>query len=84
MRFDLVFLLRDSQSAPKSFVLSMCHGQKIKHFQISPIEDEGELYYTLDEGHTRFTDLTQLVEFHQLNKGILPCTLKHYCTRVTV
>lgn len=79
-----VFLLRDSQSAPKSFVLSMCHGQKIKHFQISPIEDEGELYYTLDEGHTRFTDLTQLVEFHQLNKGILPCTLKHYCTRVTV
>ncbi|XP_018423357.1 PREDICTED: growth factor receptor-bound protein 14 isoform X1 [Nanorana parkeri] len=79
-----VFLVRDSQSAPKSFVLSMCHGQKIKHFQISPIEDGGELYYTLDEGHTRFTDLTQLVEFHQLNKGILPCTLKHYCTRVTV
>ncbi|XP_040213784.1 growth factor receptor-bound protein 14 isoform X2 [Rana temporaria] len=79
-----VFLLRDSQSAPKSFVLSMCHGQKIKHFQISPIADGGELYYTLDEGHTRFTDLTQLVEFHQLNKGILPCTLKHYCTRVTV
>ncbi|XP_068101728.1 growth factor receptor-bound protein 14 isoform X2 [Hyperolius riggenbachi] len=79
-----VFLVRDSQSTPKSFVLSLCYGQKIKHFQISPMEVEGELYYTLDEGHTRFTDLTQLVEFHQLNKGILPCTLKHYCTRVTV
>ncbi|XP_063789692.1 growth factor receptor-bound protein 14 isoform X2 [Pseudophryne corroboree] len=79
-----VFLVRESQSTPKSFVLSMCYGQKIKHFQIVPIEDGGDLFYTLDEGHTRFTDLTQLVEFHQLNKGILPCTLKHYCTRVTV
>ncbi|XP_075036843.1 growth factor receptor-bound protein 14 isoform X3 [Mixophyes fleayi] len=79
-----VFLVRDSQSTPKSFVLSMCYGQRIKHFQIAPMEDGGELFYTLDEGHTRFTDLTQLVEFHQLNKGILPCTLKHYCTRVTV
>ncbi|XP_075685490.1 growth factor receptor-bound protein 14 isoform X3 [Rhinoderma darwinii] len=78
-----VFLVRDSQSTPKSFVLSLCYGQKVKHFQILPIEDEGELFYTLDEGHTRFTDLTQFVEFHQLNKGILPCTLKHYCTRVT-
>ncbi|KAM4023752.1 growth factor receptor-bound protein 14 isoform 2-T2 [Anomaloglossus baeobatrachus] len=79
-----VFLVRDSQSTPKSFVLSLCYGQKIKHFQILPIEDGGELFYTLDEGHTRFTDLTQLVEFHLLNRGILPCTLKHYCTRVTV
>ncbi|XP_069591448.1 growth factor receptor-bound protein 14 [Ranitomeya imitator] len=79
-----VFLVRDSQSTPKSFVLSLCYGQKIKHFQILPIEDEGELFYTLDEGHTRFTDLTQLVEFHQLNRGLLPCTLKHYCTRVTL
>ncbi|KAM4697472.1 growth factor receptor-bound protein 14 [Rhinophrynus dorsalis] len=79
-----VFLVRDSQSTPKSFVLSMCHGQKIKHFQIVPIEDEGDRFYTLDDGHTRFTDLTQLVEFYQLNKGILPCKLKHYCTQITV
>ncbi|KAM9305682.1 growth factor receptor-bound protein 14 [Gastrophryne carolinensis] len=81
-----LFLVRDSQSTPKSFVLSMCYGQKIKHFQISPMkeEDKGDLYYTLDEGQTKFTDLTQLVEFHQLNKGILPCTLKHYCTRFTI
>ncbi|XP_056390048.1 growth factor receptor-bound protein 14 isoform X2 [Hyla sarda] len=78
-----VFLVRDSQSTPKSFVLSLCYGQKIKHFQILPTEGGGELFYSLDEGHTRFTDLTQLVEFHQLNRGILPCTLKHYCTRVT-
>ncbi|XP_073501782.1 growth factor receptor-bound protein 14 [Phyllobates terribilis] len=79
-----VFLVRDSQSTPKSFVLSLCYGQKIKHFPILPIEDGAELFYTLDEGRTKFADLTQLVEFHQLNRGILPCTLKHYCTRVTL
>ncbi|XP_053327245.1 growth factor receptor-bound protein 14 [Spea bombifrons] len=79
-----VFLVRDSQSTPKSFVLSMCHGQKIKHIQISPTEEDGQRFYTLDDGQTRFTDLIQLVEFYQLNKGTLPCKLKHYCTRITV
>lgn len=29
-----MFLLRDSQSNPKAFVLTLCHHQKIKHFQI--------------------------------------------------
>ncbi|KAG9349216.1 hypothetical protein JZ751_027659, partial [Albula glossodonta] len=33
---DGVFLLRDSQSNPKTFVLSLCHTQRIKHFQILP------------------------------------------------
>lgn len=32
-----VFLLRDSQSNPKTFVLSLCHMQRIKHFQIVPV-----------------------------------------------
>ncbi|KAG9340869.1 hypothetical protein JZ751_020062, partial [Albula glossodonta] len=35
---DGVFLLRDSQSNPKTFVLSLCHAQRIKHFQILPTE----------------------------------------------
>uniref|UniRef100_A0A3Q2Q4F9 SH2 domain-containing protein n=1 Tax=Fundulus heteroclitus TaxID=8078 RepID=A0A3Q2Q4F9_FUNHE len=81
---DGVFLLRDSQSNPKTFVLSLCHMQKIKHFQIIPVDDEGEMYYTLDDGHTRFTDLIQLVEFYQLNRGTLPCRLKHHCIRITL
>ncbi|XP_053554361.1 growth factor receptor-bound protein 14 [Bombina bombina] len=81
---DGVFLVRDSQSTPKTFVLSMCHGQRIRHFQIVPIEDDRAQFYTLDDGQTRFTDLTQLVEFYQLNKGFLPCKLRHYCTRITV
>uniref|UniRef100_A0A8C8JKB5 Growth factor receptor bound protein 14 n=1 Tax=Oncorhynchus tshawytscha TaxID=74940 RepID=A0A8C8JKB5_ONCTS len=33
---DGVFLLRDSQSNPNTFVLSLCHTQRIKHFQILP------------------------------------------------
>ncbi|XP_012907468.1 growth factor receptor-bound protein 14 isoform X3 [Mustela lutreola] len=81
---DGVFLVRDSQSNPKTFVLSMSHGQKIKHFQIIPVEDDGDLFHTLDDGHTRFTDLIQLVEFYQLNKGVLPCKLKHYCARIAL
>ncbi|XP_013929203.1 PREDICTED: growth factor receptor-bound protein 14-like [Thamnophis sirtalis] len=80
----LVFLVRDSQSNPKTFVLSLSHGLKIKHFQIVPLEEEGKLFYTLDDGHTRFSDLIQLVEFYQLNKGILPCKLKHYCARIAL
>ncbi|XP_048808556.1 growth factor receptor-bound protein 14 [Lagopus muta] len=79
---DGVFLVRDSQSNPRTFVLSLSHGLKIKHFQIVPLEDDGKLFYTLDDGHTRFTDLIQLVEFYQLNKGVLPCKLKHYCARI--
>ncbi|XP_048871411.1 growth factor receptor-bound protein 14 isoform X3 [Brienomyrus brachyistius] len=81
---DGVFLLRDSQSNPKTFVLSLCNMQRIKHFQILPVEDEGELFFSLDDGQTRFTDLIQLVEFYQLNKGVLPCRLKHHCSRVAL
>ncbi|CAN9497797.1 unnamed protein product [Ophioblennius macclurei] len=81
---DGVFLLRDSQSNPKTFVLSLCHMQKIKHFQILPVDDEGELFYSLDDGLTRFTDLIQLVEFYQLNRGVLPCKLKHHCAQIAL
>ncbi|KPP77705.1 hypothetical protein Z043_102845 [Scleropages formosus] len=45
----------DSQSNPKTFVLSLCHTQRVKHFQILP-----------------------------LNKGVLPCKLKHHCVRITL
>ena len=48
------------------------------------VEDDGELFHTLDDGHTKFTDLIQLVEFYQLNRGVLPCKLKHYCARMAV
>lgn len=48
------------------------------------MDDEGEVFYSLDDGHTRFTDLIQLVEFYQLNRGVLPCKLKHHCARIAL
>ncbi|KAJ7413030.1 hypothetical protein WISP_93426 [Willisornis vidua] len=82
--FCRLFLLRDSQSNPKAFVLTLCHHQKIKHFQILPCEDDGQIFFSLDDGNTKFSDLIQLVEFYQLNKGVLPCKLKHHCIRVAL
>uniref|UniRef100_A0A8C0SWM1 Growth factor receptor bound protein 10 n=1 Tax=Canis lupus familiaris TaxID=9615 RepID=A0A8C0SWM1_CANLF len=81
---DGLFLLRDSQSNPKAFVLTMCHHQKIKNFQILPCEDDGQMFFSLDDGNTKFSDLIQLVDFYQLNKGVLPCKLKHHCIRVAL
>ncbi|XP_078092992.1 growth factor receptor-bound protein 10 isoform X2 [Mustelus asterias] len=81
---DGLFLLRDSQSNPKTFVLTLYCQQKIRHFQILPFEDNGQLVFSLDDGSTRFTDLIQLVEFYQLNRGILPCKLKHYCSQISL
>ncbi|KAK2504203.1 hypothetical protein MC885_021409 [Smutsia gigantea] len=52
--------------------------------RVSQVEDDGDMFHTLDDGHTRFTDLIQLVEFYQLNKGVLPCKLKHYCARIAL
>uniref|UniRef100_A0A673XY78 Growth factor receptor bound protein 10 n=1 Tax=Salmo trutta TaxID=8032 RepID=A0A673XY78_SALTR len=80
----MLFLLRDSQSNPKAFVLTLCHHQKIKHFQILPCEEDGQIFFSLDDGSTKFTDLIQLVEFYQLNRGVLPCKLKHPCTLVAL
>ncbi|XP_054643194.1 growth factor receptor-bound protein 14 isoform X2 [Dunckerocampus dactyliophorus] len=81
---DGLFLVRESQSKPKTFVLSLCHTHKVKHFQILPVEDEGVFLFSLDDAQTRFADLTQLVDFYQLNRGVLPCTLKQHCTRTTL
>ncbi|XP_029782066.1 growth factor receptor-bound protein 10 isoform X3 [Suricata suricatta] len=81
---DGLFLLRDSQSNPKAFVLTLCHHQKIKNFQILPCEDDGQIFFSLDDGNTKFSDLIQLVDFYQLNKGVLPCKLKHHCIRVAL
>lgn len=47
-------------------------------------EDGGRKYYTMDDGLTLFIDLLQLVEFHQINKGILPVSLKHPCVCVAL
>lgn len=47
-------------------------------------EEDGQVFFSLDDGVTKFTDLIQLVEFYQLNRGVLPCKLKHPCTVVAL
>ncbi|GCC19072.1 hypothetical protein chiPu_0020962, partial [Chiloscyllium punctatum] len=79
---DGVFLIRESQRTPKGFVLTLSHHHKTKHFLVVPCEEDGQTYLTVDTGQTKFTDLIQLVDFYQINRGVLPCSLKHYCTRV--
>uniref|UniRef100_H3D2S5 Growth factor receptor bound protein 7 n=1 Tax=Tetraodon nigroviridis TaxID=99883 RepID=H3D2S5_TETNG len=81
---DGMFLIRESQQHAQCFVLSLCHKLKIKHYLVIPCEDGGRKYFTIDDGLTLFIDLLQLVEFHQINKGILPVCLKHPCVCVVL
>lgn len=75
-----VFLVRDSQSTPGAFVLTLKCGTKVLHKEITPLSDmqRDTICYTLDSGQTKFYDLLQLVEFYQLNTGSLPTRLTHY------
>ncbi|XP_016327405.1 growth factor receptor-bound protein 7 [Sinocyclocheilus anshuiensis] len=81
---DGMFLIRDSQLHVQCFVLSLCYKLKTKHYLIIPLEQGDKQYYTMDDGVTLFTDLLQLVEFHQINRGILPVCLKHPCTCIAL
>src|SRR4029434_4749727 len=51
---------------------------------VTQYEEADRKYYTMDDGETVFIDLLQLVEFHQINRGILPARLKHPCVRVAL
>jgi len=79
---DGVFLVRDSHTMKGAYVLSLAHNQKVKHCQIMQIELDGQMFVSLDGGHTKFSDLLQLVEFYQINAGGLPTTLSYYVTRL--
>uniref|UniRef100_A0A6Q2YZJ9 Uncharacterized protein n=1 Tax=Esox lucius TaxID=8010 RepID=A0A6Q2YZJ9_ESOLU len=81
---DGMFLIRESQQHSQCFVLSLCHKLNTKHYLVIPCEEAGRKYYTMDDGLTLFIDLLQLVEFHQINKGILPVCLKHPCICVAL
>ncbi|KAJ7987706.1 hypothetical protein DPEC_G00329270 [Dallia pectoralis] len=81
---DGMFLIRESQQHSQCFVLSLCYKLKTKHYLVISCEDAGRKYYTMDDGLTLFIDLLQLVEFHQINKGILPVCLKHPCICVAL
>ncbi|KAM9716320.1 growth factor receptor-bound protein 7 [Menidia menidia] len=81
---DGMFLIRDSQQHEQCFVLSMCFQLRTKHYLVIPCEKAGRKYFTIDDGATLFIDLLQLVEFHQINTGILPVCLQHPCVCVAL
>jgi hypothetical protein len=80
--FSRTFLVRES-SVSGGFVISYVFNGKTFHAQVLPdAEDHEHVYYSLDEGKTRFYDLLQMVEFYQMNKGNgLNTTLTHYIVR---
>lgn len=81
---DGMFLIRESQQHAQCFVLSLCYQLKTKHYLVIPCEEGGRKYFTMDDGLTLFIDLLQLVDFHQINKGILPVCLKHPCVCIAL
>nr|CAB3250832.1 growth factor receptor-bound protein 10-like [Phallusia mammillata] len=78
---DGTFLIRESQTIAGGTVVTLCHNQKPRHIPITRVEKNGQCFYTIDNGDTRFIDLIQFVDFYRLNRGSLPCQLIHECTR---
>ena len=62
-----------------NYSIQILQFQVIKFWSLQ-IEKNGQLYFTCDNGETRFLDLIQLVDFHRLNKGSLPSPLLHECS----
>lgn len=75
-----VFLVRDSRSQKNNFVITYIHNHKVLHAQVQTVKDDqcDRHVLTIDNGRTRFYDLLQLVEFYQLNTGVLATRLTHY------
>merc|ERR1712083_389653 len=73
-----LFLVRASSRSQQSFVLSFTSQGKIVHAQIVAVptgDSSSSAALSLDGGRTKFAGLPQLVEFHQMNPGPLPCLL---------
>lgn len=77
-----VFLVRQSTRSPGTFVLSLVLNRKILHIIVMSVQiDAHTCYLTLDQGKTKFADLSQLIQFYQLNHSLLGCKLTHYVSR---
>ncbi|XP_014672700.1 PREDICTED: growth factor receptor-bound protein 14-like, partial [Priapulus caudatus] len=75
-----LFLVRDSHTIPGAYVMSLAHNQKVKHLHITSVKHNDTVFYTVDNGSTKFHDLIQLIEFYQANQGCLPTKLTHHVT----
>lgn len=75
---DGVFLVRTSHRNSGQYVLNVVHGNKVLHILIQQLEFDQSVCYSLDNGKTKFYDIQQLIEFHQLNNGGLPTKLRYF------
>ena len=82
MSVSRAFLVRDS-SVSGGYVISYVFNGRTFHAQVLPETnpDLGHVYYSLDDGKTKFFDLLQVVEFYQLNRGSLHTKLTHLIVR---
>ncbi|CAH3044340.1 unnamed protein product [Porites lobata] len=62
LQFEGAFLIRESESSPGDFSLSVRSGDKVQHFKI--FKDEEKKYYLWIR---KFPSLNQLVEYHKTN-----------------
>lgn len=77
-----VFLVRRSTRAPGTYVLSLVLNRKVLHIIVMSMQtDSHTCYLTLDQGKTKFADLSQLIQFYQLNHSLLGCKLTHYVAK---
>eukprot|EP00049_Salpingoeca_infusionum_P019032 m.359836 g.359836 ORF g.359836 m.359836 type:complete len:537 (+) comp18764_c0_seq1:413-2023(+) len=76
------FLVRDSQSQPGNFALTLKSNGAMHHFIIrnTPV---GYMMGTEVDGEKPFADLISLVHSHTRHRGILPCILEMDSVNVT-
>ncbi len=63
-KLEGTFLVRESESKPGEYSLSVAHGDNLRHYHIK--EENAEFY--VNERH-RFPDIIKLIEYHKLNSG---------------
>eukprot|EP00035_Acanthoeca_spectabilis_P021685 m.439610 g.439610 ORF g.439610 m.439610 type:complete len:672 (-) comp18403_c0_seq1:923-2938(-) len=77
MRKHGCFLIRESESAPGQYSLSMRDGDSVRHFRVQTLD--GGKYRLQGSPSPPFTTLGELVEFHKRKKAGLTTTLKEPC-----
>eukprot|EP00041_Stephanoeca_diplocostata_P026008 m.693426 g.693426 ORF g.693426 m.693426 type:complete len:430 (-) comp22872_c1_seq1:157-1446(-) len=77
MRKHGCFLIRESESAPGQYSLSMRDGASVRHFRVQSLEDNK--YRLQGSPSPAFTSLPELVDFHKRKKAGLTTTLKDPC-----
>eukprot|EP00050_Salpingoeca_kvevrii_P006923 m.292666 g.292666 ORF g.292666 m.292666 type:complete len:708 (+) comp12656_c0_seq1:283-2406(+) len=69
------FLVRESESKPGEYSLSVSHGGALRHYHVKKVNGE----YYISDRH-RFPSVSKLIEYHKLNSGGLVTRLRKSVT----